>query len=70
MLLSEQLDAAIQSAVDEANLSVSRAESIRKFVVLGRDLTIDSGELTATLKVRRAVVEQVYAPQIEHIYAG
>jgi len=38
--------------------------------VLGRDLTIDSGELTATLKVRRAVVEQAYAPQIEHIYAG
>jgi len=70
VLLSEQLDAAIQSAVDEANLSVSRAESIRKFVVLGRDLTIDSGELTATLKVRRAVVEQAYAPQIEHIYAG
>jgi long-chain acyl-CoA synthetase len=69
LLGSEALNAAIQRAVDEANASVSKAESIRKFVVLTRDLTIESGELTPTLKVRRAVVEQAYAGQIDRIYA-
>ena len=70
LLNSEELKAAVQRAVDEANASVSRAESVRSFVVLPRDLTIESGELTATLKVRRAVVEKAYAVQIDRIYAG
>ena len=54
---------------DHANGSVSRAESIHTFVILARALTIESGELTATLKVRRAVVEQSYADDIDRIYA-
>ncbi len=69
ILDSEKLRTAIQQAVDQANASVSRAESIRTFVILPRDLTIESGELTATLKVRRAVVEQSYADDIDRIYA-
>lgn len=69
LLESEELRAAIQHAVDQANDSVSRAESIRTFVILPRDLTIESGELTATLKVRRAVVEKAYADHIDRIYA-
>ena len=70
VLDSSALKAAIQQAVDQANESVSRAESIRTFAILPRDLTIESGELTATLKVRRAVVEKVYADEINRIYAG
>ncbi|HEX2786241.1 MAG TPA: hypothetical protein VHN36_21885, partial [Ilumatobacteraceae bacterium] len=70
VLDSAELKAAIQQAVDQANESVSRAESIRTFAILPRDLTIESGELTATLKVRRAVVEKVYADEIDRIYAG
>jgi long-chain acyl-CoA synthetase len=70
VLESAELKAAIQEAVDQANESVSRAESIRTFAILPRDLTIESGELTATLKVRRAVVEKVYAGEIDRIYAG
>ncbi len=58
----------IQTAVDDANLSVSRAESIRKFEILPRDLTIADGELTPTLKVRRAMVEKSYAHVIDDIY--
>jgi long-chain acyl-CoA synthetase len=69
VLGSDELRAAIQRAVDLANSSVSRAESIRTFVILPRDLTIEAGELTATLKVRRAVVEKVYADEIDRIYA-
>jgi long-chain acyl-CoA synthetase len=62
------LRAVIQSAVDDANRSVSRAESIRKFALLPEGLTISGGELTPTLKVRRAVVEKHYAQVIERLY--
>ena len=54
--------------MDDANRQVSHAEGVKKFVVLPRDFTEDSGELTATLKVKRHVVEQHYAEQIEGMY--
>jgi long-chain acyl-CoA synthetase len=60
---------AVQAGIDDANKAVSRAESIRTFRILPRDLTIDGGELTPTLKVRRAVVAEEYAAVIEDIYA-
>ncbi len=65
---AEELRSAIQAAVDEANRSVSRPESIRKFVILPRDLTIEADELTPTLKLRRSTVEKSYADVIESIY--
>jgi long-chain acyl-CoA synthetase len=49
---------------------VSRAESIREFAILPRELSIEAGELTPTLKVRRAFVEKSYSDVIEGIYAG
>lgn len=64
------LQAIVQEAVDQANSSVSRAESIRKFVILPRDFTIAAGELTPTLKVRRVVVEKAYASVIDQLYTG
>jgi len=64
----EALLAALQEAVDDANKSVSRAESIRKFAVLPQDLSIEAGELTPTLKVRRAQVEKGYGDVIERLY--
>jgi long-chain acyl-CoA synthetase len=68
--LAENVDlrAIIQSAVDDGNRSVSRAESIRKFALLPEGLTIARGELTPTLKVRRAVVEKHYDRVIERLY--
>lgn len=65
---ADELRSVIQSAIDDANASVSRAESIREFAILSRDLSIEEDELTPTLKVRRAVVEKSYAAAIEQIY--
>jgi long-chain acyl-CoA synthetase len=59
---------AVQAAIDDANKAVSRAESIRAFRILPRDLTIAGGELTPTLKVKRAVVAEEYAAMIDDIY--
>ncbi len=57
------------AAIDQANTAVSQAESIRRFAVLPRELTIDADELTPTLKIRRAVVEQEYADLIAGLYS-
>jgi long-chain acyl-CoA synthetase len=65
-----ELRAELQRAVDDANQSVSRAESIRSFAVLPRDLTIDAAEITPTLKVRRANVEKCYADMIDGLYTS
>jgi long-chain acyl-CoA synthetase len=62
------LRAELQQAVDAANRSVSKAESIRTFAVLPRDLTIASGELTPTLKVRRIMVVKTYEHVVEEMY--
>jgi long-chain acyl-CoA synthetase len=62
------LRAEIQSAVDDANKAVSQAEAIRKFAILDEDFSETDGQLTPTLKVRRAVVMEKYAAQIAALY--
>ncbi|MBX7099430.1 MAG: AMP-dependent synthetase/ligase [Myxococcaceae bacterium] len=53
----------------EVNPRVARFETIKHFHVLPTEFTIDSGELTSTMKVRRKVCEQKFAAQIEALYA-
>ena len=53
----------------KVNSRVSRFETIKKFAVLPHDFTIEGGELTSTLKVRRKVVAEKYAALIEGLYA-
>ena len=62
------LIAVIQTAVDEANKAVSKAESIRKFTILSEDFTIAGGQLTAKLSVKRHVVAEQYASEIDALY--
>ncbi len=61
--------AVIQTAVDETNKAVSRAESIRKFTVLPVDFTIAGGQLTAKLSVKRHVVAQQFVREIDELFA-
>jgi long-chain acyl-CoA synthetase len=60
--------ARLQTAVDEANEAVSRAESIRRFRILPVDLTEQNGYLTPTLKVKRALVHKDFAAEIDELY--
>ncbi|MEV4084897.1 AMP-dependent synthetase/ligase, partial [Nonomuraea fuscirosea] len=62
--------AEIQSAVDRANLMVSKAEQIKKFVILDADITEESGHLTPTLKVKRNVVMRDFSGEIDRLYDG
>ncbi|OUS95409.1 long-chain fatty acid--CoA ligase [Rhodococcus sp. NCIMB 12038] len=64
----EELRGDLQDAVDDANTTVSHTESIKRFVVLDRDLTEAGGELTATLKIKRPVVTERFADDIAGLY--
>ena len=64
----DALRAEVQEAIDDANRQVSRAESIREFRILSTDFTIEAGELTPTLKLKRNVVMANYAGVIDEIY--
>lgn len=61
--------AEVQRAVDAANAKVSRAESIRKFRVLDADLTEASGHLTPKLSIKRHIIVQDFATEIESMYS-
>ncbi|MDA2890401.1 long-chain fatty acid--CoA ligase [Mycolicibacterium sp. BiH015] len=63
------LRAEVELAVKDANEAVSKAEQIRKFRILPVDFTEDTGELTPTLKVKRKVVAQKFAADIDALYA-
>jgi long-chain acyl-CoA synthetase len=60
--------AEIQRAVDHANQAVSKAESIRSFVILDSDFTEAAGQLTAKLSLKRAVIIKEFAAQVERLY--
>ncbi len=55
--------------MEDANQAVSRAEQIRKFRILPVDFTVDGGELTPTLKLKRNVVTTTYADDIAALYS-
>ena len=58
----------IGTVVDEANRSVSHAESVRRFAILAEEWTERDGLLTPSLKVRRAVVLRACAPEIDRLF--
>ncbi len=59
-----------QGVVDALNADLAPFERIKRFALLDRDLSAEAGELTPTLKVRRRVVSQTFAAEIEALYTG
>jgi long-chain acyl-CoA synthetase len=64
----KDLIAEVQSAVDDANSAVSKAEGIKKFAILPTDWTQQNGELSLKLSLRRHVVMKNYAKDVENLY--
>ena len=62
--------AEVQKIVSRLNKNLAPFEQIRKFLVLPRDFTIEAGELTATMKVRRQQVIENFRDQVDLLYAG
>ena len=60
----------IQKHVDEMNQKFARVEQIKKFTILSRNFTVEDGELTPTLKVKRRIVNQNFADEIEAMYSN
>jgi long-chain acyl-CoA synthetase len=67
---TEEVRKLVQDELDRANANYAQVEQIKKFVILSRDLSIEDGELTPTLKVKRAVVSERYAEVIESLYSS
>ncbi|MDQ6836301.1 MAG: long-chain fatty acid--CoA ligase, partial [Actinomycetota bacterium] len=66
---SEEVQTIVQDELDRANSNYAQVEQIKKFVILDRDLTIEDGELTPTLKVKRNVVNDHFADLFQSLYA-
>jgi long-chain acyl-CoA synthetase len=60
--------AMVQKAVDQTNAKFSRVEGIKRFRLFTKELEHDEGELTATMKVKRSIVEDRFADMIESMY--
>lgn len=58
----------IQGEIDRVNAKFARVEQIKKFFLLDTQLTAEDEELTPTMKLKRKLVQQKYAPQIEAMY--
>jgi long-chain acyl-CoA synthetase len=65
---SPELEAIIQSWIDECNTELARYETIKKFAILDRDFSIEGGELTAKLSVKRKVVNSKYGHVFDRFY--
>jgi long-chain acyl-CoA synthetase len=68
MSLDEKVRAEIQAAVDSANERFARIEQVKRFAILDRQLTEDAGELTPTMKVKRALVYKRHEDVFRALY--
>ncbi len=69
-LTDEQKHERVQEIVDEVNRDRSRFEQVKRFVILSRDFSMEDGEVTPTLKLKRRVVLDHFAPEVDSIYTS
>ena len=60
--------AEVRRGLDAVNADMARVEQVKKFVILPKPFSIETGELTPTLKVKRKVVEEKFSTEIESMY--
>jgi long-chain acyl-CoA synthetase len=69
LVINDRVVELFTARINEVNGRIARYESIKKFVVLAHDFSIDGGELTPTLKLRRKVIYEKYQMKIDDLYA-
>jgi len=65
----DRVRALLQGVVDDVNRERSRFEQVKRFAILPRDFTMEAGEITPTLKVKRRAVQEHFAAEIDALYA-
>ena len=65
----ERVRELVQGVVDDVNRDRSRFEQVKRFAILPRDFTMEAGEVTPTLKLRRRAVQEHFAAEIDALYA-
>jgi long-chain acyl-CoA synthetase len=68
IVTSEAARELVQGYVDKLNDSLNRWETIKKFAILDHDLTVEMGDLTPSMKLRRRAVTEKYQPQLDALY--
>ena len=69
ILQSDKITGRVHAAVSQANEELARYEQIKKYKILPREFSVEEGEMTPTMKLKRKVIEQAYADDIEAFYA-
>jgi len=59
----------LQRQIDAVNARLARVQAVKKFKVLPQDFSVEGGELTPTMKVRRTVVQEKYKKEIDKLYS-
>jgi long-chain acyl-CoA synthetase len=70
IVAAPETQALVAGYVEELNGKLNRWETIKKFAILPRDLSIEAGEITPSMKIKRRNVEASFAEQIDKMYAG
>jgi long-chain acyl-CoA synthetase len=70
IVASQEAETMVEGYVKELNAKLNRWETIKKFTILPRDLTIEDGEMTPSMKIKRGGVEENFAEAIDKMYAG
>jgi long-chain acyl-CoA synthetase len=70
LVASEEVHAAVRVEIDAANRTLASYETVKRFAIHPREFTIEAGELTPTLKLKRRVIVERYADVFEGLYSG
>jgi long-chain acyl-CoA synthetase len=68
LMRTDEVKQLVQAELDRANANYARVEQIKKFAILDHDLSVENGELTPTLKVKRNVINERYEDLFEQLY--